>query len=117
MGFGNVWEANSTPMSRMAYSQSNKNKQKQYKSGHVRRETRLKLAMGRMASMKDVDISALSAEAINDAKAKRSPRGTGTEALSPKSKTKKKGSALFTKYKNKKRTFTDPKNTPNTMEF
>merc|ERR1712083_1242338 len=67
--FGTVWETNFTPMSRMAYSQSNKKKyeQKKYKSGHVRRETRLKLAMEKM---KDIDISALSAEAINDAKTK-----------------------------------------------
>eukprot|EP00483_Globobulimina_turgida_P012299 UN12321 len=57
--FGNVWELNFTPMSRMAYSNSNSNKKKavQYKSGHVRRETRLKKVFESMknADLKDLD--------------------------------------------------------------
>eukprot|EP01084_Bolivina_argentea_P060821 111120_1 len=50
--FGNFFDRNFTPMSRLAYSTSNrptkKAKKPKYKSGHVRRETRLKKAFEEM---------------------------------------------------------------------
>eukprot|EP00483_Globobulimina_turgida_P000900 UN00901 len=54
--FGNVWELNFSPISRMAYSNANKTKKVKYKSGHVRRETRLKKAF---ESMKNSDLNDL----------------------------------------------------------
>eukprot|EP01083_Nonionella_stella_P174499 605115_1 len=90
--FGNVWELNFSPMSRSAYSQSKATKKKKtkYKSGHVRRETRLKKAF---ESMSEFDPNA-APDQEDKPKTKASKMVSVT---SPKSR----GNQIYSKYKRK----------------
>ena len=132
--FGNVWELNFSPMSRMAYSNSKKRvteqnsniynaekkkKKIKYKSGHVRRETRLKKAF---EQMKNVDLSELDNNdkqkegAINTPKSNNSQKRNTPKTNTPKT-SKTKGSEMYSKYK-KNRTFSKPnKSNKNVVEF
>merc|ERR1719361_1766700 len=51
--FGNYWEKSTVaaPMARMTNSASRRNAAKQYRPGHIRKETRIRMAMEQMARM------------------------------------------------------------------
>eukprot|EP01083_Nonionella_stella_P243250 847795_1 len=93
--FGNVWELNFSPMSRSAYSQSKATKKKKtkYKSGHVRRETRLKKAFESMSEF-DPNAAPDQEDKPKQTKAKASKMVSVT---SPKSR----GNQIYSKYKRK----------------
>merc|ERR1712113_96520 len=104
--FGNVWELNFSPMSRMAYSNSKqrpnrKKKQIKYKSGHVRRETRLKKAFEKMkqTDLKDIDLKDIHHDIDIDNKKRMSDKSKGTP-ISPRSGIKSKSKETYSKYKN-----------------
>ena len=127
--FGNLWEMNFSPMSRMAHSNSNrsnintKKKKKKYKSGHVRRETRLKKAFDQMKNI-DLDIDGKQAVDTKKSSTKKSKTQTKTPKKQASKKQidnkKSKGTEMYKNYK-RNRTFTKPNkgtmSTKNVVEF
>merc|ERR1712130_519415 len=88
-GTNNVWELNFSPMSRMAHYESKqrqspkKKKKVKYKSGHVRRETRLKKAFEAMKAVENDD---------ND-------KTQQTQNKPKANKSKSKGKQIYSKYR------------------
>merc|ERR1712129_179571 len=106
-GSSSVWEMNFTPMSRSAHSnakktESNREKGKKakYKSGHVRRETRLKQAFEKMASLDNL-------EPESDSSSQR---------LSANTNNKSKGKEMYSKY-GRKSNNKKPRASNNVVEF
>ena len=119
--FNSVWEQNFTPISRGAFSHSNKRpgiesnrkkaKKAKYRSGHVRRETRLKQAFEQMNKMQNWDASQLGAKDADKKKDK-----LANNRLTANKSAKTKGKEMYSKYGRKSKNNT-PRSSNNVAEF